>query len=134
MKAFLIAIITLIVIAGAYTVFTNGQKQQPVPQKIEEVKEVITRETKTFEIEGKPFEFSMKEIRVKQGDMVKIVFKNMQGFHDLTIDGLNLKTKQIQAGQEDSIEFVADKAGTFDYFCSVGTHREMGMVGKLIVE
>ena len=73
-------------------------------------------------------------IGAKEGDMVKIVFKNMQGFHDLTIDGLNLKTKQIQAGEEESIEFVADKKGTFDYFCSVGTHREMGMVGKLVVE
>ena len=37
-------------------------------------------------------------------------------------------------GQIDEVEFVVDKAGTFEYYCSVGNHRQMGMVGKLIVE
>ncbi len=89
---------------------------------------------KTFEVEGKPFEFSMKEIRVKEGDRVRVFFNNTEGFHDWGIDEFNARTKQLQAGENDSVEFVADKKGTFEYYCSVGNHRQMGMVGNLIVE
>ena len=42
--------------------------------------------------------------------------------------------EKINGGETDSIEFVADKVGTFEYYCSVGQHRSMGMVGKLTVE
>jgi cytochrome c oxidase subunit 2 len=89
---------------------------------------------KTFNITGQPFSFSLKEIRVKRGDRVKIVFNNQTGLHDWVIDEFNAKTPQIQAGQMAEVEFVADKTGTFEYYCSVGNHRAMGMVGKLIVE
>ncbi len=85
-------------------------------------------------LEAKPFSFSQKEIRVKKGDTVKIQFTNKEGFHDWVIDEFNARTKQLQAGQTETIEFVADKTGTFEYYCSVGQHRANGMVGKLIVE
>lgn len=90
--------------------------------------------SKTFNVSSKPFEFSMKEIRVKKGDTVKVVLINEQGFHDWVIDEFSARTKQLNAGETDSIEFIADKTGTFEYYCSVGNHRQMGMVGKLIVE
>ena len=80
------------------------------------------------------FAFSMNEIKVQQGDTVKIVFQNNDGFHDWVVDEFNARTKQINAGATDTVEFVADKAGTFEYYCSVGKHRELGMKGNLIVE
>lgn len=89
---------------------------------------------KTFDISAKPFEFSVKEIKVKKGDKVRINLAVSQGMHDWVVDEFNAKTKIIQAGQSDSVEFVADKTGTFEYYCSVPTHRQQGMVGKLIVE
>jgi plastocyanin len=91
-------------------------------------------EVKTFNVEGSSFKFSPNEIRVKKGDTVKIVFNNTEGFHDWVLDEFNVKTKQIPAGQTDTVQFVADKTGTFEYYCSVGKHRQQGMVGKLIVE
>ena len=78
--------------------------------------------------------FDLKEIRVKKGDKVRVTFKNEEGFHDWVLDEFNVKTKQIGAGQEEVVEFTADKAGTFEYYCSVGKHRQNGMFGKLIVE
>lgn len=90
--------------------------------------------TVSVTLEAKSFSFSQKEIRVKKGNKVKITLVNKDGFHDWTIDGFNAKTKQIPVGQTDSIEFIADKTGTFEYYCSVGQHRANGMVGKLIVE
>lgn len=94
----------------------------------------VTSQMKNITVEAMPFEFNPKEIRVKKGNTVRLTLKNNEGFHDWTLDEFNARTKQIQAGQTDTIQFVADKAGTFEYYCSVGNHRQMGMVGNLIVE
>ncbi|OGY46162.1 MAG: hypothetical protein A2731_01145 [Candidatus Buchananbacteria bacterium RIFCSPHIGHO2_01_FULL_39_8] len=91
-------------------------------------------EVKTFNLTAKNFSFSQQEIRVEKGDKVKIVLISEQGFHDWTIDKFNARTSQINTGQTSEVEFIADKAGLFEYYCSIGTHRQMGMVGKLIVE
>ena len=50
------------------------------------------------------------------------------------IDEYGAATKQGQAPFEEVIEFTADKTGSFEYYCSVGTHRQMGMKGTLIVK
>ena len=89
---------------------------------------------KEFTVEGKNFSFTPSTISVKQGDQVKIVFKNVDGTHDLRIDELNVATKRISAGEEDTVEFIADRVGSFEYYCSVGSHRAMGMKGTLIVQ
>ena len=54
--------------------------------------------------------------------------------HDFMIDEFEVATNQIGDGEEEEMEFVADKIGTFEYYCSVGNHRAQGMKGKLIVE
>jgi plastocyanin len=89
---------------------------------------------KTFNVEANNFKYSVSEIKVKKGETVKIVFKNVEGFHDWVVDEFSAKTKQLKAGESETIEFVADKSGSFEYYCSVGSHRQMGMKGKLIVE
>lgn len=91
-------------------------------------------EVKSFTVEAKNFSFSVPEIKVSQHDKVKIVLNNKQGFHDWVNDLYNANTKQIQADETDEVEFVADKTGTSEYYCSVGQHRAMGMKGNLIVE
>ncbi len=91
-------------------------------------------EVKEFVVNGNDFKFDVTEIRVKVGDKVKVTFKNTGGFHDWVLDEFNVKTAQLKDGAEETVEFVAEKAGTFEYYCSVGKHRQMGMVGKLIVE
>ncbi len=93
-----------------------------------------TAKIKTFNISAKNFEYSLKEIKVNKGDTVKIVLSIEGGFHDWVVDEFNARTKKINAGEVDAIQFIADKSGTFEYYCSVGTHRQMGMVGNLIVE
>ena len=94
-----------------------------------------SNEVKEFTVIGSSdFRFSLSEMRVKSGDTVRITFKNESGFHDWRLDEFDAVTKQIEAGKEETIEFVADKAGTFEYYCSVGKHRELGMKGSFIVE
>jgi plastocyanin len=58
----------------------------------------------------------------------------MVGTHDFKIDEFNVATNQIPAGSSEIVEFVADKSGSFEYYCSVGRHREMGMKGTLVVQ
>jgi len=65
---------------------------------------------------------------------VKINIKNTDGTHDFVLDEFNVATKTIANGAEESVEFVADKVGSFEYYCSIGTHRAMGMWGTLKVE
>ena len=89
---------------------------------------------KQFMVTASNFAYDLKNIAVKKGDMVVIVFKNAEGMHDLKIDEFNASTSQLQAGGTQTIKFVADKTGTFEYYCSVGAHRAMGMKGNLIVE
>lgn len=114
----------------------NGINEATDEGAMEEKDEDAKMETgvKTFELSASSFKYDIKEIRVKQGDKVNIVLNNKDGMHDWVIDEFNAKTKQITAGQTDTVEFVADKKGSFEYYCSVGQHRANGMFGKLIVE
>lgn len=89
---------------------------------------------KIFTVTGENFKFSPDQITVKKGDTVQIVFKNMGGFHDFVIDEFKVKTKQIQEGASETVEFVVDKVGSYEFYCSVGKHREMGMKGTLVVQ
>lgn len=93
-----------------------------------------TLEVKEFVVEGSNFKFVPNAITVNKGDTVRIVFKNVGGMHDWKIDEFDAATKVIQTDEEETIEFVADKTGTFEYYCSVGAHRANGMVGNLIVK
>lgn len=88
---------------------------------------------KEFTVEGSSFKFVPKLLTVNQGDTVKIVFKNTGGMHDFVIDALGVKTSRVQPGASETVQFVADKVGTFEYYCSVANHKAMGMTGTLVV-
>jgi cytochrome c oxidase subunit 2 len=122
MKKAIVAIIILAVIGVGFYVYKNKSSGGAVGA------------VKEFTITGQNFSFAPAVITVKKGDKVKITFKNAEGFHDFKIDEFNVATKQIQGGGEDTVEFTADKTGTFEYYCSVGKHRQMGMKGQLIVQ
>jgi len=74
------------------------------------------------------------EIRVKEGDKVRIDFKSSEGFHDWKLDEFNAATEKVNPGSSSSVEFVANKKGIFGYYCSVGQHRKNGMKGVFVVE
>ncbi|HLC90805.1 MAG TPA: cupredoxin domain-containing protein [Candidatus Nanoarchaeia archaeon] len=98
-----------------------------------------TATTHTFKVVGGYFYYKINgennpSLRVKQGDTVKIEFSSEEGLHDWVIDEFSAATKKVNPGTLTSVEFVADKKGTFEYYCSVGSHRNMGMKGNLVVE
>ncbi|MEK7588992.1 MAG: plastocyanin/azurin family copper-binding protein [Patescibacteria group bacterium] len=95
---------------------------------------VATGAVKEFTVSGQNLSFSPSTLTVKKGDKVKITFQNSEGFHDWVVDEFGAATKQTKAPTTEVIEFVANKTGSFEYYCSVGQHRAMGMKGTLIVE
>jgi plastocyanin len=85
-------------------------------------------------VENKGLKFVPAEIKVKKGDKVKITFKNTGGSHDFVINEFGVKTAVLGAGKSETVEFSADKEGTYEYYCSVPGHRAAGMKGMLVVE
>lgn len=84
-------------------------------------------------IDGKPNpKFSLKEIVVNKGDYVKININVKNGHHDFKIDEFNVY-KDTPTGQITTVEFVADKAGEFIYYCNKPGHRAAGHWGTLKV-
>lgn len=90
--------------------------------------------TRTFAVTGSNFSFDVSELRVNVGDTVTIKFTSQNGTHDWVLDEFGARTARVGSGETTSVTFTPDRAGTFEYYCSVGSHRAMGMVGKLIVE
>jgi len=78
--------------------------------------------------------FEPKEIRAKAGEKIKLTLMNSDGTHGIAIPAFNVSLKPAP-GTSDSTVFIADKKGTYPFFCNVRCgegHREMK--GTLIVE
>lgn len=145
-------VVGVIVILGLGYKFINSsksQKEEVTETKQEKKVETVTPTTTvatdsgkqsetgnvvTVEVTGSSFKFLPNTVNVKKGDTVKVVFKNSGGMHDFVIDEFNVRTKRIASGESDEATFTADKVGTFEYYCSVGSHRAMGMKGTLTVK
>ena len=88
----------------------------------------------TVDMEAGAFYYTPKEIRVKKGQTVRINFKAVDMMHDINIDELNVDGPVVKSGESTVVEFVASELGSFEYYCSVGQHRQNGQIGTLIVE
>lgn len=143
-NTFLILVLVLVVGAGAYVVMTKNKTPVPVENAMpvngaSGVQETVVTEqgaVKEFTLDSSEFKYDVKTIAVKKGETVKLTLTNSGSMqHDWIVDELTgAKTKRIKNGETDTITFVADKAGVFEYYCSVGQHRANGMVGKITVE
>lgn len=93
----------------------------------------FTIQSFTEVVDGKYFpKFSPKEIAVNKGDLVRIKITNIKGTHDFKIDELGVYT-ETPLDKEMVVEFVADRAGSFEYYCTKPGHRQNGHWGTLKV-
>ena len=82
---------------------------------------------KVITIDASRFQYSQSQITVNQGDHVKIIINSVDTPHGIAIPDYGV------SGVE-SVEFVADKAGTFEFRCPTpcgAGHRTM--TGTLVV-
>lgn len=131
MKSTYIALTIIVLLVLGYVFLVKNQAEAPV---MNAENALVTDAVREFTVVGKNFAFTPSLITVKKGDKVKVTFKNENGYHDFVIDEFGAATKQTQAPTTEVIEFTANKTGTFEYYCSVGSHRAMGMKGTLKVE
>lgn len=84
-------------------------------------------------IDGQYFpQFSTKKLEVNKGDLVRIKVTVTSGTHDFKIDEFDVYS-ETPLNEEVTIEFVADKAGEFVYYCTKPNHRANGHWGTLTV-
>ena len=83
---------------------------------------------------AKRWEFTPSSITVNKGDTVKLTITSEDVTHGFNLPEFGVNA-QLQPGKTIAVEFVADKTGTFSFFCSVfcGTGHS-GMRGTLIVK
>jgi len=75
------------------------------------------------------------DLSVNAGDHVTVTVINGDAVaHDLVIDAFGVTTGQMtEDEQQVVIEFTANQVGTFEYYCSIPGHREIGMYGNLVI-
>ncbi len=127
----LVLIVVIVLVFGGGYLYLKNQKQvaQPTP-KMEQKQESV----KEFSMTAKQWAFNPSEIRVKAGDTVRLKVKSIDVTHGFSLPDFNVD-ERLEPGKEISVEFIANKKGTFTFFCSVlcgEGHRDMK--GTLVVE
>lgn len=151
------ALVVVLVIIGAFFLFkdkgeapSQSEVENTMPVPGSNVEEMIVEEetsaapstpqgtlpaVKEFTVDNEGFSFKPAALTVNKGDTVKITFRNTGGTHDFRIDEFTgAATRILSAGESQTITFVANKAGSFEYYCSVGNHRAQGMWGTFTVK
>ena len=87
-----------------------------------------------FTMTAKNYEFDPGVITVKRGEKVRLLITATDRDHGIQIKDYDIN-QVLKKGATATVEFTADKAGTFEFKCSVYCgmgHRKMK--GKLVVE
>jgi nitrous oxide reductase len=128
--------ILLLVVIGGYFALRSGQTVSTSGAQETKASVASTAPVKEFSMtaycDAKGKWYSLKEMSVKKGDLVRVKITNTAGMHDFTIDEYGIK-KELPLNQEVIVEFVADKVGSFVYYCSKPGHRAGGQWGTLTV-
>lgn len=143
-----VIVVALLVFLGAgFWWFAQSQKNKlPAPSTVESpvttptqtltaTSEAEVMEASEITVEGSEFKFTPPVISLKAGEKVKLTFKNTgKLLHNLTINELGVATKTVSGGESDTIEFTANKTGSFTMYCSIGNHRAQGLEGDVEIK
>ena len=112
----------LLVGAGVYLVAgsrAGGQEQAP--------------NRREFTVTARNYRFSPNRIEVAQDDLIKLTVQSEDVAYSLTIDEYRL-SKRVPAGGSTTLEFRADRAGTFPFYSNLSNDsRHTQMRGELVV-
>lgn len=89
---------------------------------------------KEFIVTAKQWSFTPTVIKAKKGDTIVLKLKSTDVTHGMFIPDFNIN-ETMEPGVMKTIEFLADKSGTFTYSCNIpcgAGHKAMS--GKLIIE
>jgi len=91
-------------------------------------------DVKTVDVTASRFQFEPATITVAEGDRVRLRLHSLDRPHAFAIKAFRVKALIPRAGEAITVEFVADRAGSFDFtcaeYCGTGHAR---MRGRLVV-
>lgn len=87
---------------------------------------------KEIEVTNEGNTFTPNTITVNRGDVVRVIFTSVGDTHTFTLPEFDVDTGEVAAGEQETVEFVAAEAGSFEFYCT--PHRDAGMTGTLVVE
>ncbi len=90
---------------------------------------------KELRITSYEFGFDIEPVTIKKGDRVRLTLTSRDGTHGIAMPELGVATGPVAPGGEEQVEFIANDAGSFDYYCNVpcgSGHRSMR--GQIVVE
>jgi len=91
--------------------------------------------TKVFDMTASRYRFEPALIEVEEGDRVVFKLRSVDGPHGIAIKGVKAKASIPEDGSVVTLEFVAGKAGRFNFtcneYCGPGHSR---MTGSLVVK
>lgn len=87
-----------------------------------------------FEVTASRFKFEPDLLEVAEGDRVVVTIRTLDVEHGFAIKKLKLKAEVPKGSDSVRLEFVADKAGTYEISCSEYCGKGHGrMKAKLVV-
>lgn len=101
------------------------------------MKEMMVADGETIDVAMSAFKYDPNVIKATAGSTITLNLQSADMPHDFVIDELNVQSSQLLAGETETIEVVIPQSAagqSYEFYCSVGNHREQGMVGTLMVE
>ena len=150
--------VIIVLAVGGYFLYTNNPASPEVPQgpigdipeitmpapDFEDVDEMMENmedmtggsdnKIQVIKMTARQWKFTPDVIEVNLGDTVQLSIKSVDVDHGIGIPDFGISTF-LSPGETEEIEFVADKVGTYTFFCNVQCgpgHK--GMSGTLIVK
>ena len=91
----------------------------------------------TVDISARDFSFDPSDPAVKSGEVTFTLANDGQTAHSLEIEDVNGSDQEIEGdvspGQSGTLK-VNLKPGTYEFYCPVDDHKEMGMEGEITVK
>lgn len=89
---------------------------------------------RVIDLTGADGSWSRDVIRIKQGERVRVRLTSSDVVHGFALKAYGFMEDEVYPGRVKTIEFVADKAGTFTFTCTVICHvNHRHMEGLLTV-
>jgi cytochrome c oxidase subunit 2 len=89
---------------------------------------------RAFEMTASRFRFEPETVEVTEGERVRLILRSTDTEHGFSVKKLNLKVAVPKTGEPITVEFVADKAGTYEFKCSEYCGSGHGrMKGRIVV-
>jgi cytochrome c oxidase subunit 2 len=91
------------------------------------------RPDREFTLVGSGGRWSQEELRVRQGERVRLRVTSADNLHGFRLEGYDIESDEIYPGKVKEFEFVANEVGAFPFYCTVICAPDHGKMGGMLV-